>query len=216
MGDDRGRHDERPAHLVRLQPFLLAKFPVTNQDYAAYLAATGASEPRFWRLERFNQPLQPVVGVSWFDAVAYCEWLTTTTGQRYHLPTETQREWAALGGRTCARYPWGDQEPSLVGPWARGPLGQDRPVAISEAAPNGYGLCHMADNVHEWCSDWYGRRYYGVSPVDDPRGPADGMRRASRGGAWRHDLRFSRCAARSSLPPHLRYNDYGFRVAADL
>jgi iron(II)-dependent oxidoreductase len=216
MGDDAGRHDERPAHPARVQEFLLARFPTTNDQYASYLAATGAIEPRFWNDPQFNQPLQPVVGVSWFDAVAYCDWLTAVTGRSHRLPTEAEREWAALGGPGWRRYPWGDDEPPLVGPWARGHDGQDRPLLVSDAAPNGYRLCHMQDNVHEWCSDWYDRAYYSVAEIDDPRGPDTGDRRVSRGGAWRHDLKFSRIASRSSLPPHLRYNDYGFRVAASI
>ena len=73
----------------------------------------------------------------------------------------------------------------------------------------------MTDNVHEWCSDWYDAGYYALSLLEDPQGPPHGTRRASRGGAWRHELKFSRCAARSSLPPHLRYNDYGFRLATE-
>ena len=73
----------------------------------------------------------------------------------------------------------------------------------------------MADNVHEWCSDWYARDYYVDSPRMDPRGPADGTRRASRGGSWRHRIKFTRVSARSSLSPNYRYNDYGFRVYAD-
>ncbi len=214
MGDAQGRHDEQPVHRVRVSSFSLAKFPVTNWQYAVYLAVTGALEPRFWQDERFNQPLQPVVGVSWFEAVAYCEWLSGELGRRFRLPTEAEREWAAGGGIDGARYPWGDAEPALVGPWARGVQGQDRPLPVSEAGPNGFGLCQMTDNVHEWCSDWYDPRYYAVSPLHDPPGPATGTRRASRGGAWRHELKFSRCAARSSLPPHLRYNDYGFRVVS--
>jgi len=216
MGDDGGRFDERPAHRVRVDPFLLARFPVTNHEYAWYLAEAGAKEPRFWHDARFNQPFQPVVGVSWFDAVAYCGWLSSVTGRSVRLPTEAEREWAARGGLERARYPWGDEEPPLVGPWALGSAGQDRPVPVSDAAPNGYGLCHMGDNVHEWCSDWWDPNYYAVSPVDNPQGPPTGSRRASRGGAWRHQRKFSRCAARSSLLPHLRYNDYGFRVAAEL
>jgi iron(II)-dependent oxidoreductase len=215
MGDDAGRHDERPAHAVRVRAVLLARFPVSNREYAAYLTETAAMPPRFWDDARFNDPDQPVVGVSWFDAVAYCRWLTQITGRVHRLPTEAEREWAALGGLPRARYPWGDAEPELSGAWARGTAGQDRPVRFSGAAPNGYGLCQMQDNVHEWCSDWYGRDYYRYSPLDDPRGPATGERRASRGGAWRHELKFSRIASRSSLPPHLRYNDYGFRVAAE-
>ncbi len=73
----------------------------------------------------------------------------------------------------------------------------------------------MADNVHEGCSDWYGERYYAGSPERDPQGPPSGTRRASRGGAWRHQVKISRCAARSSLDPSFQYNDYGFRVATD-
>ena len=231
MGDDSGRHDERPAHLVRVSAFTLARFPVTNAEYARYLEATGAEEPRFWRDEKFAEPKQPVVGVSWFDAVAYCaflsgEALAPAVGEgmgegavlppacAYRLPTEAEREWAARGGLLGRRYPWGDEEPALIGAWARGAAGQDRPLPVSDANPNGFGLCHIADNVHEWCSDWYDRAYYEVSPVADPQGPDHGDRRASRGGAWRHELKFSRNAARSSLAPHLRYNDYGFRVAS--
>jgi formylglycine-generating enzyme required for sulfatase activity len=73
----------------------------------------------------------------------------------------------------------------------------------------------MAENVHEWCSDWYDANYYGQSPAVSPRGPDTGVRRASRGGAWRHSVKFTRLTARSSLPPDYRYNDYGFRVYAD-
>ena len=157
-----------------------------------------------------------MVGVSWFEAVEYCRWLSERLDRACRLPTEAEREWAARGGVSSARYPWGDEQPILEGAWAPGSAGQDRPVPVSDATPNGYGLCHMGDNVHEWCSDWWDAGYYAISPVDNPAGPPTGERRASRGGAWRHHLKFSRCAARSSLPPSLRYNDYGFRVAAQL
>jgi formylglycine-generating enzyme required for sulfatase activity len=215
MGYDNGGFDERPTHPVRVPAFRLGRFPVTNREYASYLAATDTPRPRFWEDERFNHPLQPVVGVSWFEAAAYCHWLNQRTSDRYRLPTEAEREWASMGGLARPRYPWGDAEPPLIGPWARGPAGQDRPVPVADEAPNGYGLCHMADNVHEWCSDWWDAGYYAVSPIESPQGPPTGTRRASRGGAWRHYLKFSRCAARSSLDPTFRYNDYGFRVAME-
>jgi formylglycine-generating enzyme required for sulfatase activity len=216
MGDADGQHDEQPPHQVRVDAFQLGRFPVTNSEYRPYLQGSDARPPRFWEDDRFNRPRQPVVGVSWFEAVAFCIWLTEQSGQRFRLPTEAEREWAARGGSPNARYPWGNEEPALVGAWAAGAAGQNRPLEVSGAAPNGFGLCHMGDNVHEWCSDWWDPDYYSVSPVDNPSGPPSGTRRASRGGAWRHHLKFSRCAARSSLDPSFRYNDYGFRVAAEL
>jgi formylglycine-generating enzyme len=214
MGNAQGQYDELPVHQVTVAGFRLARYTVTNREYARYLADRRAEAPRFWNDDRFNQPDQPVVGVSWYEAVAYCEWLTEQTGDVCRLPTEAEHEWAAMGGFAQARYPWGDELPPLVGNWAPGSAGQDRPVLVSAEQPNGYGLCHICDNVHEWCSDWWDPEYYAVSPSQNPQGPATGTRRASRGGAWRHHYKFSRCAARSSLDPSYRYNDYGFRVAA--
>ncbi len=216
MGDDNGRPDERPAHRVWVSAFRLALLPVTNAEYASFLAATDHAPPRFWDdarpderpSGRFNAPGQPVVGVSWFDAIAYCEWLSSLSGLPYRLPTEAEREKAARGGLECAQFPWGD-DPGADG----GRFDQDAPRAVGLSAPNGYGLYDLAYNVHEWCSDWYGERYYASSPDCDPQGPSSGRRRASRGGAWRHQVKISRCSARSSLDPSFQYNDYGFRVA---
>ena len=74
----------------------------------------------------------------------------------------------------------------------------------------------MGTIVHEWCLDWYGADYYREAPRFDPRGPAEGSRRASRGGSWRHRVRWSPPSARSSLPPSYRYADYGFRVLLEI
>jgi formylglycine-generating enzyme required for sulfatase activity len=210
MGDDAGRADERPAHRVRLSAFRLALLPVTNGAYATFLRATAHDPPRFWDDPRFNAPAQPVVGVSWFDAVAYCDWLSQQTGRRWRLPTEAEREKASRGGVEGRAYPWGDAPGE-----ANGRFAQDAPFAAGRSAPNGYGLLDTAYNVHEWCSDWYDAGYYRRSPERDPQGPSAGTRRASRGGAWRHQVKVCRCAARSSLDPAFRYNDYGFRLATD-
>jgi sulfatase modifying factor 1 len=209
MGDDEGRADERPAHRVTVSAFRMAVLPVTNEEYAAFLAATGHEAPRFWENGGFNRPRQPVVGVSWHDAVAYCDWLSEVLGVRVRLPTEAEWEKAARGGVDGGKYPWGHT--SFDGSGGR--FRQDAPWEVGGSPANGYGLIDMGFNVHEWCADWYDAGYYAVSPESDPRGPAAGERRASRGGAWRHSVKVSRCAARSSLPPDYRYNDYGFRVA---
>jgi sulfatase modifying factor 1 len=232
MGDEDGRPDERPVHRVTLSAFRMAVLPVTNEEYAAFLAATGHEAPRFWEDAAFNGARQPVVGVSWSDAVAYCEWLSGVHGARFRLPTEAEWEKAALGGVEGAKYPWGD-EPFEPPPSHRGggPVSahdgrfhQDATWEVGAAPPNGYGLIDIGFNVHEWCSDWYDPGYYAVSPEHDPQGPPRGAtpaphlpeRKASRGGAWRHAVKVSRCAARSSIPPEYRYNDYGFRVVMEV
>jgi formylglycine-generating enzyme required for sulfatase activity len=208
MGQADGRDDERPAHRVTLAPFLLGRFQTTNHHWEEFSKATargGAAHP-----DALPCPTLPVTSVNWFDAVAYCRWLSAQWGLRFRLPTEAEWEFAARGGLEQKAYPWGDEARSYAaGRWLDGP----EPVATTE--PNGYGLFDMCENVHEWCGDWYDPLYYGVSPPENPRGPERGKRRSSRGGAWRHHIKFSRCAARSSIPPEFRYADYGFRVAAD-
>jgi formylglycine-generating enzyme required for sulfatase activity len=216
MGDDNQRPDERPAHRVTVSAFRMAVLPVANEDYDLFLGATGHEPPRFWEEPAFNHPRQPVVGASWFDAVAYCDWLSGVVGGRFRLPTEAEWEKAALGGADGAKFPWGD-EPFEVPDGSRdGRFKQDATWQVGAAPPNGYGLVDIGFNVHEWCSDWYAAGYYAISPGRDPQGPPTGERRASRGGAWRHAVKVARCSARSSIPPEYRYNDYGFRVVLEV
>ncbi len=214
MGSDQ-RKDELPVRRVRVGPFSAALAPVTNLEFARFLEATGHVPPPFWGDERFMAPECPVVGVSWHAAVAYCDWLSEVLGRRCRLPTEAEREYAARGGVPDVLYPWGD-EPWSEGVHAHGSKGGDRPHPVGSSPPNGFGLYHMADNVHEWCSDWYAPYEPADGVVVDPRGPEDGVRRASRGGSWRHGVKVSRIAARSSLGPDREYNDYGMRVYADM
>jgi formylglycine-generating enzyme required for sulfatase activity len=87
---------------------------------------------------------------------------------------------------------------------------------VGRGTPNGYGLLDIGTIVHEWCGDWYDAGYYREAPRLDPRGPAEGSRRSSRGGSWRHRVRWSPPSARSSLPPSYRYADYGFRVLREV
>lgn len=201
MGQEDGRDDERPVHRVTVAPFRLSRLPVTNADFAAF------------RPFEFTNAALPVTSVSWFQATEYCAWLSSQWGIRLRLPTEAEWEFAARGGLEQSRYPWGNAPPEsragYAARWLRGP----EPVGTAE--PNAYGLFDLCENVHEWCSDWYAQDYYSESALENPQGPATGLRRASRGGAWRHHIKIARCAARSSLPPDFRYADYGFRVAAD-
>jgi len=202
MGQEDGRDEERPVHRVTVAPFRLCRFQVTNADFAAFrpLAFDPAGATK------------PVTSVNWFDAMEFCRWLSARWKLPVRLPTEAEWEFAARGGLERKLYPWGDEpfaaRKDYAARWHAGP----EPVATAE--PNGYGLFDMCENVHEWCSDWYDPRYYEISPAENPSGPPTGHRRASRGGAWRHHIKVSRCAARSSIPPEFRYADYGFRVAS--
>ncbi len=143
----------------------------------------------------------------------YCRWLSDEVAETVRLPTEAEWELAARAGREVL-YPWGDDPPESLPNyeqrWQHGPEAVD---AYPSRHP--WGFLGLGENVHEWCSDWYDAEYYVESPNIDPRGPSSGRRRASRGGAWRHAVKVSRCVARSSIPPHMRYSDYGFRIAAD-
>lgn len=207
------RDNENPRHEVRVSPFLLARAQVTRGEYQAFLDAAGREAPPFWSEAAFSHPRMPAVGPSWEDAAAFCAWAGERLGHAVRLPTEAEWEHAARAGRDVL-YPWGDDPPEALPDYGR--RWKDGPEPV-DAYPSLHplGLLGLGENVHEWCSDWYDARYYEVSPVDDPPGSSSGTRRSSRGGSWRHQVKVSRCAARSAIPPHMRYSDYGFRLAAD-
>lgn len=190
-----------PAGAGGQRPFRLGRTPVTNADYAPFLADGGGAEPPWWTDAAFRAPDQPVVGVTWSEAVDFAAWVSQATGGGWRLPAAAEWEWAARGGLVNAATPWGDSLPE--GEVPTGPLAA--PWRVSRGTPNGYGLMDMGTIIHEWCSD--------VLP--DPRAP-EGERRVSCGGSWRHRVRWSPPAARSSLPPSYRYADYGFRVLREV
>ena len=205
MGQADGRDEEKPAHTVALAPFRICRYPATNAHWEEFRKAAGRDKLTY------TCDTAPAAGVNWFDAAAYCDWLAQQWAIRVRLPTEAEWEFAARGGVQQQTYPWGPEPRTYEADRWR-----DGPEAVAQSEPNGYGLFDMCENVHEWCADWYDPGYYATSPKDNPGGPEHGKRRASRGGAWRHQIKCSRCAARSSIPPEFRYADYGFRVAADV
>ncbi len=211
MGSDAGQDNERPIHRVWIDSFHLAARQVTNADFDRFVEATGAPPAPFRHDPNFHHSEQPVVAVSWFEATKYCEWLSSVTGDDYRLPTEAEWERAARGGVEGKLYPWGDAPPESLPDYAT--RWKNGPEPVAQYAPHGFGLYDIGENVHEWCSDWYQADYYAISPERNPRGPDRGERRASRGGSWRHHIKVTRCAARSSIPPQFQYADYGFRVA---
>jgi sulfatase modifying factor 1 len=197
-----GRHvNAQGGPAISVAPFLLGRTAVTNREYSSFVAFASAPEPPWWRDPRFSSPRQPVVGVSWHDAMSYCRWLGRITGDAWRLPTEAEWEFAAAAGVPPPPTARGDAVPP--GEIPEGPL--DAPWEVGRGTPNGFGLLDMGTVVHEWCLDWReGTR------------PAAPRRRASRGGSWRHRIRWSSPSARSSLPPDYHYSDYGFRIARDV
>lgn len=214
MGCESGRDDEKPVHRVWVDSFELAAHQVTNAEYGRFLTATNYVPPPCWTDANFNAPKMPVVAVSWHEATAYCDWLSNAANKPYRLPTEAEWECAARAGAAKSLYPWGDEPPNSLPDYANRWKNGPEPVGLYP--PNAYGLYNMGDNVHEWCADWYDASHYKDSPERNPRGPENGVRKASRGGSWRHHIKVSRNAARSSIPPDFQYADYGFRLARSL
>ena len=217
MGCDTGQDNEKPVHRVWVDEFLLAAHQVTNTEYERFLHDAACPPPPFWSDPAFNHPKQPVVGVSWHEAVRYCEWLSASTERSSACPPRPSGSARPAVTSEGALFPWGDTPPQSLPGYADRCAGHWKtgPEPVGQAEPNAYGLYNMCDNVHEWCSDWYSASYYAVSPERNPQGPETGARRASRGGSCRHHVKISRCAARSSIPPEFKYADYGFRVACN-
>jgi len=211
MGCEVGAQDEKPVHSVFIEQFAIGRFAVTNRLYSFFIEATRHQTPQTWNDPQFKHPDQPVTCVSWFDATTFCSWLSDETGKTYRLPTEAEWERAARGGLEGRLYTWGDEapqrQPGYFDRWLNGP------ERVGQRPQNGFGLYDISENVHEWCADWYEQHYYVESGSLNPQGPANGSRRASRGGSWRHQVKITRVAARSSIPPEFKYSDYGFRCA---
>ena len=111
MGSETGSKIEKPVHLVWIDSFAIARYPVTRREYAVFLEVTQYNPPPQWDMSEFQIPNQPVVGTSWYDAVNYCSWLSQLTGKTYRLPTEGEREKASRGGLVGHDYPFGDHLP---------------------------------------------------------------------------------------------------------
>jgi len=210
--EESGRYADEPLpHHVKVEPFYLAAYETSNAQYARFLKATGHQAPLYWEDKNLNAPNQPVVGVTWKDAVAYTQWLTQTSGMPHRLPTEQEWEAAARGGLTGQPFPWGGEAPD-AGRVFRANFRNDRTARdgflfsapVGSFPPNGYGLYDMAGNVAEWCLDQY------VPAASGPFKP--GLLRLLKGGSWFSQARDLRGAARQSAVPDYADGYIGFRV----
>jgi formylglycine-generating enzyme required for sulfatase activity len=219
--DKRGRNydveapdDESPVHEVTLRGFRIGRFPVTVQEFSKFILDRGYQTPKHW-IEGFGQftepedwerqkeyPNRPVVGVSWFEAAAYCAW----EGGR--LPTEAEWERAARGPRGDAP----PLDPSRANYEMN--VGHPTPVGLFPEGNTSEGLCDMLGNIWEWCADRYG--YYEPGSADNPIGPVNGEERIVRGGSWVDDSGVVRASGRVRFEPTNRDDSIGFRCVGEL
>jgi formylglycine-generating enzyme required for sulfatase activity len=205
MGSKEGHADETP-HKVRItRPFYLA---VTEVTRAKWEQVTEKQQSTY-----FPGPDLPINSVSWYHAQDFFARLNKLESAKYRLPTEAEWEYAARAG-SATKYPTGDAEADLdkVGWYEKNSDNTLRPVG--QKAPNAFGLYDMNGNAWEWCDDFYDAEYYGVSPVDDPKGPSRSVYRyrCLRGGS----ALFGAAAARSTARNYYQESRYerhiGFRV----
>jgi formylglycine-generating enzyme required for sulfatase activity len=198
---------EKSQHTVWLDAFRIDQTEVTNAMYASCVAAGMCKRSSYAYTSDFNNASQPVVGVDWNDASAYCAW----AGRR--LPTEAEWEKAARGtdGRV---YPWGDQPLDAQLLNYNNNLGKTSDAGSFPAGVSPYGALDMTGNAWEWVADWYDGSYYSSSPDRNPGGPSSGGTRVLRGGSWYDNVRSVRAAYRHNTSPDSRYASIGFRCAA--
>jgi len=234
MGDTWGDGDsrEKPIHKVTFTyNFYISKYETTFDEYDAFCEATGRSKPGDWGWGRGQRP---VVDVSWWDAIAYCNWLSekedlpkaydsdgnlldkdgmiTTDPSKvvgYRLPTEAEWEYAARGGNKSKGYKYAGSDNIDDVAWYWDNAGM-KTQEVGKKSPNELDLYDMSGNVYEWCSDWYGD--YSGSAQINPYNSTVGSYRVIRGGSWSFNAADSRVAIRLlSSPTHTRYF-LGFRI----
>jgi formylglycine-generating enzyme required for sulfatase activity len=259
-GDEGAEDDEVPAGLVEVSGFWMARWPVTVGEYARFVEGKGYAAPEGWSAEwlawrakdaitgpdrweaQVQQPQNvPVTGVSWWEAEAYCAWLTSLRGDGrvIRLPTEAEWEKAARGGEELGglaipprkrRYPWG-WEWDAAKANVEGRLGGVCPVGCFPGGHGPYGVWDQAGNVWEWCQDWFDPKAYERPRQKDPAVLThEGVReqqtidsggnlvrarvRALRGGGWGNGAQVAWVSYRHRYGPWGRGDSLGFRCVS--
>ena len=256
-----------PQHVVALPAFQMSRYPITNAQFACFVAAGGYEterywhsceaayqwwkgekadlsllddnpdlkknyenwlaeektrrQPWFWEQRKWNNPNHPVVGVSWYEALAFCEWLNTTSvyqGKQVRLPMEAEWEYAARGTQGL-RYAWGEEADAVSGNYGDTKIGQTSAVGMFPAG-KAFGLYDMTGNVWEWTSSQWGKKVGSPDFTYDQWAVQEKQRdnlnehalRIIRGGSWLDTTDNVRCAFRFRNHPVIRGSDLGFRL----
>lgn len=235
---DRDAHDdEMPTQVLSVSDYFIMKYPVTNAQYYQFVQAAGCRTPLFWPNGSYpaDKADHPVVGVSYYDALAFCAWAGQVTGLPIRLPTEPEWEKAARGPEVRV-YTWGDK-------WEKGVCNTieakvEGTTPVDQFSPQGdspYGIADMGGNVQEWCSSLFGSYPYDPSDGREAHvydlqaedllpklletgctsliesNEASLGKSVIRGGSWRESKFQARCAYRSWAAPMHRSDDTGFR-----
>ena len=235
---DRDAHDdEMPAQVLSVSDYYIMKYPVTNEQYNVFVQATGYKAPLLWPNATFPDSLadHPVVGVSYYDALAFCAWVGQVTGLPIRLPTEPEWEKAARGPE-YQLYSWGNEWKIGLCNTSEEKLNRTSPVGhYSPQGDSPYEIADMGGNVQEWCSSLFGP--YPYDPADGREAHVYDLQTDNllpmlletgctsliesdeaslgksviRGGSWLESKFQARCAYRSWAAPMHRSDDTGFR-----
>jgi formylglycine-generating enzyme required for sulfatase activity len=225
QGSENGKNNEGPARSAYLGGYWIGKYEVTFDQYDQFCEEQGIIKPDD---EGWGREGNPVINISWLDAMAYCRWLSNKIGINFNLPTESHWEKAARGtdGRM---YPWGNSLPSdkkanyadrgtnfeMRSSTANDKSNYTTPVGSYPEGSSPYGLLDMAGNVYELCLDLYSSSYSSSSLKKNSREPKKGTYRVLRGGSWYGISRCLRTTFRTSAKPTSRYFHIGFRLCAE-
>jgi len=240
--------NEQPLHNITLSSFYIGKYEVTNTDYCEFLNSQGNQTEGggIWinltgdayQGITGNGPYsviagyenRPVVYVSWYGAIAYCNWLSTRHGltscygpinnrgndpsvwrtkNGYRLPTEAEWEYACRAGSNTSYY-WGDSINDSYCWYNNNSVNQIH--TVGQKRQNTWGIFDISGNVWEWCNDWYDANYYSQSPSNNPVGPVSGSNRVYRGGGWHNSADCCRSAIRYNITPDYHGIALGFRL----
>ncbi|PDV98649.1 formylglycine-generating enzyme family protein [Candidatus Viridilinea mediisalina] len=225
--------DEKPQHPLTLPDYWIGRTPITNAQFRPFVEGDGytnraywtdvgwawredkkVNQPDYWANAEWNGDDYPVVGVSWFEAVAYCRWLSVQTGHEFRLPCEAEWEKAARGpdGRI---WPWGNT-------WEAGRcnskdagIGKTTPVGHYPNGASPYGILDMAGNVYEWCATKLGKGYpYRLEDEWAAAYVEEDTSRRLRGGSFWREAKYVRGAYRDSSNPRYRSRNDGMRVVS--
>ncbi len=227
------KDDEGPQRKVTLDPFYLCTTETTLELFMAYYQETGTAKKDFVDVQEAQKNAEtpaggvdtitgptpvygdmtmgysvkhPAMGLTWHNAVTFCQWLSQKTGKPYRLPTEAEWEYAARAGTTYV-FGFGD-DPEKLGDYAWYEDNADfGPSAVATKKPNAWGLYDMLGNVCEWVHDFYQPNGYADAATKNPKGPEEGTVRVARGGYYENSAEELRCAARAFEEPWWRMND---------